>query len=88
MTTIITVRELHQQFPKIKKGLSKGHHYTVVSHGKPVAKLEPPLPEETRYTGKDFLKALEKAVFKGGDPLLSQKIDTYLYGAPYDPTRY
>ncbi len=92
--TTITTRELLQGFPKLQKGLAKGTRYSITNHGKPVAELIPPTnetlkpPHEKILKRGELLEAFRKIQFKSDDPLLSQKVDTYLYGAPYDPTRY
>jgi len=87
MTKTITTRELQHNLPKVKRGLSKGMTYWITCHGKPVGTLSP-VAKKKEVSGADFVKGLESAMFKGGDPLLSQKVDTYLYGAPYAPNSY
>ncbi len=37
----ISTKELRNELPRIRAGLAKGSHYTVIYRSKPIARLEP-----------------------------------------------
>lgn len=74
MTKTISVKELRMNFPKIRKELAKGVHFTIIYRSKPIAQLLPTLEfysqpfndqinDGNRYLPKDFgefLKDIDK----------------------------
>lgn len=37
----ISTKELREELPRIRAGLAKGSHYTIIYRSKPIARLEP-----------------------------------------------
>ena len=75
--TTITVRELHQDLPRIAAKVKRGQRFIVVKHAVPLFSIGPAIEplEKPQYTMADFAKIQ----FKGGKNL-SRDIDKILYG--------
>ena len=44
----LTVRDLRYDFGKVEAWLADGQEIEITKHGKPIARLSPPLPKQTR----------------------------------------
>lgn len=40
-TYSISTKELREELPKIRQGLARGNHYTLIYRSKPIGRLEP-----------------------------------------------
>jgi antitoxin (DNA-binding transcriptional repressor) of toxin-antitoxin stability system len=74
----ISTKELREELPKIRAGLARGNHYTLIYRSKPIARLEP-VPKETpqnlKIVGGGF-RLQEKA----GHPLTPEYLNKLAEG--------
>ncbi|MFH1218808.1 MAG: hypothetical protein V1679_03130 [Candidatus Peregrinibacteria bacterium] len=77
MTKTISVKQLRMNFPKIRMELKKGAKFTIIYRSLPIATLTPLIEESDKIEDKkydlpkdmeDFVKNIDKYVFKGGKP--------------------
>lgn len=51
----ISTKELREELPRIRAGLARGNHYTLIYRSKPIAQLQPLTPKKSntpvRITG-------------------------------------
>ncbi len=85
MTTFISTKQLYGNFKHISDEVQKGHTFIVLKHSKPAYKITPldledkNMPDQSsiktkkKYTMKD----LDKFIFKGRDPKVTNLATTY-----------
>lgn len=66
MTDTISVKQLREEFPKIKKALQKGDNFILIYHSKPLAEIYPYRRKKKKGGGLiEFLAHLpEDALFR------------------------
>ena len=75
--TIIGVKQLYRELPRIARAAGRGQSFTVVKYAKPIFTIEPLAKKVTKkYTLADVF-ALR---FKGGSPNASKNVDKIVYG--------
>lgn len=66
MTKTISVKELRQQFPKVRRSIARGDRFIIIYRSKPFAKLSPMENKQTSVEEmlKFFANPPKEALFK------------------------
>lgn len=78
----ITMLDFRHKADKVLKRLASGESLVLTHRGKPVARLEPPLPQAVGVAADDPVFRIDDYAFDGPGKSLSNKdIDRLVYGS-------